>query len=120
MKNGGVIINVGSFAGKIPIKNSSLYSALKSAICSFTMSAAFELAKKNIRVNCLVPGVIRTPMTSEYIDEKGTKLTNNIALNRIGTLEDISHSIGFLASENSSYITGVTLEVTGGKLIVQP
>jgi len=120
MENGGVIINIGSFAGKIPIKNSSVYSALKSAIPNFTMSASYELAKKNIRVNCVIPGVIRTPPTSDYIDEKGTKLTTNIALNSIGATENISHAIEFLASDSSSYITGATLEVSGGKLVVQP
>ena len=120
MKNGGVIINIGSFAGKIPIKNSSIYSALKSAVHNFTMSAAYELAKKSIRVNCIMPGVIRTPLSSDYIDGKGTQLTNYIALNRVGTVEDISDTIGFLASDNSSYINGATLEVTGGKLVVQP
>lgn len=115
----GSIINVGSFSGIMPMKNGSVYSALKSSIISFTRSSAEEYGDKNIRVNCLIPGVIRTPMTTKYIDENLNKIIEPIALNRIGKTEDVAHAVLFLASNLSSYITGSSLEVTGGKYLTQ-
>ncbi len=119
LKRGGVIINIGSFAGLMPIRNSSIYSSLKSAVSTFTKSSASELGKEGIRVNCIVPGVIRTPMTSKYIDGNYNELIKPIALGRFGSCSDISNSVLFLASDLASYITGCILEVTGGKYISQ-
>jgi 3-oxoacyl-[acyl-carrier protein] reductase len=119
MKKSGVIINIGSFAGIIPMKNASLYSSYKSSINSFTKSAATELADLNIRVNCVIPGVIRTSMTSDYIDDNYDKLISAIPLNRIGTTEEVANTVLFLCSDMASYITGAILEVTGGKYITQ-
>ena len=119
MEKNGVIINIGSFAGIMPMKNASLYSSFKSSINSFTKSAATELASLNIRVNCVLPGVIRTSMTSEYIDDNYEKLISAIPLNRIGTTEEVANSVLFLCSDLASYITGAILEVTGGKYITQ-
>ncbi|WP_416695877.1 SDR family NAD(P)-dependent oxidoreductase [Candidatus Pseudothioglobus sp. Uisw_050_01] len=119
MKNQGVIINLGSFASVLPIKNSSIYSSLKSSIVTFTKSTASELGLKNIRVNCVIPGVIRTPMTSKYIDENYDRLIKPIALGRLGESSDIANSILFLSSDMASYITGTSLEVSGGKFSTQ-
>jgi len=119
MEKGGVIINIGSFAGIMPMKNASLYSSFKSSINSFTKSAAAELASLNIRVNCVIPGVIRTSMTSDYIDDNYDKLISTIPLNRIGTTEEVANSVLFLCSDMATYITGAILEVTGGKYLTQ-
>lgn len=118
MKNGGVIINIGSFAGILPMRDSSVYSSIKSSVGQFTRSSAAELAKK-IRVNCVIPGVIRTPMTSDYIDEHKGQILKTIPLGRIGTAEEVAHSVLFLASDLARYITGASLEVTGGKYATQ-
>ncbi len=119
MNVGGAIINIGSFAGLLPIKESSIYSSLKTAINTFTKSSAQELGNKQIRVNCVIPGVIRTSMTSDYIDANINKLIKPIVLGKIGKCSDIANSVLFLASENASYITGSILQVTGGKFVTQ-
>ena len=119
MDNGGVIVNIGSFAGILPQRGASIYSSIKSALHHFTRSSAVELAEKQIRVNCVIPGVIRTPMTSDYIDENMDKLLQAIPLGRVGTAEDVAHSVLFLSSDLAQYITGTSLEVTGGKYATQ-
>tara|TARA_Y100000768_G_scaffold387668_1_gene379715 strand:- start:1045 stop:1809 length:765 start_codon:yes stop_codon:yes gene_type:complete len=119
LEKGGSIVNLSSFSSKIPMKNGSIYSSIKSAINTFTKSSASELAKNDIRVNSIIPGVIRTPMTSKYIDENYNKLIAPIALGRVGTCTEVANAILFLSSELSSYITGTTLEVSGGKYLTQ-
>ena len=119
MKNEGVIINIGSFAGILPMKNSSIYSSLKSAVHTFTKSSASELGIKGIRVNCIIPGVIRTPMTSKYIDDNYNQIIKPISLKNIGTTMDIANAVIFLCSNKAKYITGAMLEVTGGKFSSQ-
>ena len=119
INNGGAIINIGSFAGVLSIRYASLYSTYKAAISHFTKSAASELAERNIRVNCVIPGVIKTPMTEEYINKHYSKLIKPISLKRLGTTEEVAAGVVFLSSENASYITGASLEITGGKYLTQ-
>lgn len=119
MKNGGVIVNIGSFAGIMPQYGASIYASLKSAVHHFTRSAAAELAEKNIRVNCVIPGVIRTAMTSDYIEQNMDKILAPIPLRRIGTEKEVANGVLFLASDLAQYITGASLEVTGGKYSTQ-
>jgi len=115
----GTVVNIGSFAGILPQKGASLYAAFKSACINFTRSSAAELADRNIRVNCIIPGVHRTDMTSDYIDQNQDRLLQPITLNRIGTTQDIAEGALFLTSPTSSYITGAVIEITGGKYLVQ-
>ena len=115
----GAIINIGSFAGIIPIRNGSIYSLLKSAINTFTKSSAAELGKQSIRVNCIIPGLIKTPMTSDYIDKNYNSLIKPISLGRIGECKEVSNAVLFLCSDLASYVTGATLEVSGGKYLTQ-
>ena len=115
----GSIVNVGSFAGILPMKNASIYSSFKSAINVFTKSSATELGKLGIRVNCITPGVIRTPMTSQYIDDNYDKIIEPIALGRVGSCEEVANTVLFLCSDLASYITGTVLEITGGKYMTQ-
>ena len=78
-----------------------------------------ELGKLGIRVNCIIPGVIRTPMTSQYIDDNYEKIIKPIALERAGSCEEVANGVLFLCSDLASYITGAILGITGGKYITQ-
>jgi len=119
LNTGGSIVNIGSFAGILSIKSASLYSTYKAAVGHFTKAAASELAEKNIRVNCVIPGVIRTPMTNDYITKHYERLITPISLKRLGTPQEIAAGVLFLTSEKASYITGISLEITGGKYLTQ-
>ena len=119
LRKSGVIVNIGSFSSILPMKNASIYSSFKSAINTFTRSSAAELGKKGIRVNCVIPGVIKTPMTSQYIDDNYDKIIESIALERVGNCQDVANGVLFLCSDMSSYITGSVLEITGGKYSTQ-
>jgi len=115
----GVIINAASFAAVVPSAGSGAYAATKAAVLSMTKTLAAELAPHNIRCNAYIPGVIETPMTREVIEQKQDQLLSHIALHRLGLPRDVAHAIIFLASDAASYITGTTIEVSGGKLCVQ-
>ena len=119
MAEGGVIINIGSFAGILPQRNSSVYASVKSAVHQFTKSSAAELAEKGIRVNCVIPGVIRTAMTSDYIDSNIDNILRAIPLGRVGTTGEVAHSVLFLSSDIAKYTTGASLQVSGGKYVIQ-
>ena len=114
----GKIINIASIAGQVGFANSSAYCASKGAIINITRELALELAQYKINVNAIGPGVIETSMTKNLLEDKATKeaLLANIPLNRIGKPEDIANAALFLASDNSDYITGITLFVDGGWL----
>jgi NAD(P)-dependent dehydrogenase (short-subunit alcohol dehydrogenase family) len=119
MKKGGSIINMGSYAGLKPRPEASIYSCLKAAITTFTRSSAAELAVDGIRVNCVIPGVIETDMTRDYVQLNKEELLKPIALKRFGSCEDVAQGVAFLCSSQASYITGTTLEITGGKFLTQ-
>lgn len=114
----GKIINITSIAGQVGFANSSAYCASKGAIINITKELALELAQYKINVNAIGPGVIETDMTKDLLEDKAIKetLLANIPLNRIGEPEDIANAALFLASDNSDYITGITLFVDGGWL----
>lgn len=103
----------------MPSVGSGAYGATKAAILNLTRTLAAELAPSKIRVNAYIPGMIRTEMTREVIAKKGSQLTEQIALNRLGDPEDIAGGLVFLASDAASYMTGTYLEMSGGKLCVQ-
>ena len=115
----GVIVNTISFAAKIPSVGSGIYAASKAALESLTKTMAAEWAPYGIRVNGYSPGVIETDMTAPAIQANREAMTDVIALHRIGTTEDVVKAVAFLAGSDSSYLTGINLEVSGGKLIVQ-
>ena len=108
LKSGGSIVNIGSFAGILSIKSASLYSTYKAAVCHFTKSAAAELAEKNIRVNCVIPGVVKTPMTDDYIAKHYDRLIKPISLKRFGTPQEIAAGVLFLTSEIATIILSTT------------
>ena len=115
----GVIVNTASIAGLVGSAMLSAYSASKGGVIALTKSLALELAPK-VRVNCICPGAIDTPMLRRFIDitpdpaayEK--QLASLHALGRLGKPEEIAQAALFLASEESSFITGIALPVDGG------
>jgi 3-oxoacyl-[acyl-carrier protein] reductase len=115
-RRSGSIINLSSIMGRVGGEGLSVYSASKAAMIGATLSAAKELAPKNIRVNAEAPGFIDTDMTRQVPEPKYTERVKSIKIGRIGTPEDVANLILFLASDLSSYVTGQVIGVDGGML----
>ena len=110
----GKIINITSVVGHTGNLGQANYTASKAGIVAMSKSLALEYAKKNINVNCISPGFIKTNMT-EKIDEKFKEtIISKIPSGRLGEPEDIANAVLFLASKQSDYINGETLHVNGG------
>ena len=110
----GKIINLASVAGLYGNPGQINYSASKAAIIGMTKTAAKELGSRNINVNAVAPGFIRTPMTDKLTDEQKAKMLEAIAMKRYGKVEEIAGVVSFLASDDASYVTGQTIEISGG------
>ena len=110
----GRIINISSIVGVTGSAGQVNYSASKAGLIGLTKSLSQEIATRNITVNCIAPGFIETPMTEKLDDKRKDAILNSIPMNRIGTPKDLSSAIIFLASQESSYITGQTLHINGG------
>ena len=113
----GRIINISSVVGISGNAGQSNYSASKAGIIGFTKSLAQELGSRNILVNAVAPGFIETSMTEVLKDEVKDEIAKSIPLKRMGTPEDVANVVKFLASGDSSYITGQVLQVDGGMLM---
>jgi len=110
----GKIINITSVVGHTGNLGQANYTASKAGLVAMSKSLAIEYAKKNINVNCISPGFIKTAMTDK-IDEKFKEaIVSKIPSARLGEPEDIANAVLFLASEKSNYINGETLHVNGG------
>lgn len=114
---GGVIINITSVIGLTGNAGQANYAASKSGMIGFTKSLAKELASRNIRVNCVAPGYIDTPMTGVLSDPIKESILSKIPMNRIGKPRDIAHAALYLASDHASYVTGQVLTVDGGMVM---
>lgn len=114
LNDGGAIVNFGSIAGARGSKNHSHYAATKGAISSFSKSMALELADRNIRVNTIAPGIIKTPMIKDLMDTSGNSILINTPLGRLGTAEEVAGAAAFLCSDLATFITGETIHVNGG------
>lgn len=110
----GRIINISSVVAQMGNAGQANYAAAKAGIEGFSRTLAREMGSRNITVNCVAPGFIATDMTEELNQQARDKLIAQIAINRLGTPEDIAHAVAFLASENSGYITGTVIPVNGG------
>ena len=110
----GKIINITSIVGHTGNLGQANYAASKAGIIAFSKSLAIEYAKKNININCVSPGFIKTEMTDKINDEFKINLIKKIPTGCMGTGEDVSNSVAFLASDMASYINGETLHVNGG------
>ena len=110
----GRVVNITSIVGHTGNVGQGNYSASKAGVVAMSKSLAIEYAKKNITINCVSPGFIKTNMTDNISEKFKSELISRIPMNRLGTGEDISNTIAFLSSESSSYITGETIHVNGG------
>ena len=110
----GKIINITSIVGHTGNLGQANYSASKAGIVAFSKSLAIEYAKKNINVNCVSPGFIKTEMTDKINEEFKKSLISKIPSGNLGTGEDVSNCVVFLASDLSNYINGETIHVNGG------
>lgn len=116
-KRSGRIINISSVVGISGNAGQTNYSASKAGIIGFTKSLAKEVASRNILVNAVAPGFIETDMTSILKDDVKAEIAKNIPLKRMGKAEDVANVVKFLASDESSYITGQVIQVDGGMLM---
>ena len=113
----GRIINISSVVGISGNAGQTNYSASKAGIIGFTKSLAKEIASRNILVNAVAPGFIETNMTDVLKDDVKQEIAKNIPLKRMGTTQDVANVVKFLASDDSSYITGQVINVDGGMLM---
>lgn len=113
----GSIINISSMWGEVGASCEAAYSAAKAGVIGLTKALAKELGPSGIRVNCITPGLIDTPMNQEHDEETITVLVEETPLMRIGTPEDVGGLARFLAEESSSFITGQVIGVNGGFVI---
>ena len=122
-QGGGVIVNCGSINCFISEIKSTDYAATKAAVLALTRSGALEYARQNIRVNCVCPGPMLTPMVEAAYHEAGVSLEEfskqwNIPMGRIAEPVEMAKAVLFLASDDASFITGASLLVDGGYTIV--
>ena len=113
-KKYGRIINITSIVGHTGNFGQANYAASKAGIVAFSKSLALEYAKKNININCVSPGFIKTEMTDKINDEFKKTLISKIPSGDLGTGEDVSNCVAFLASDLANYINGETIHVNGG------
>ena len=116
-RGGGSIVNISSTAGLVGGANSSAYQASKGAVRIFTKSTAIEYVKEGIRANSVHPGVIDTDMIAELLSDPIVRQErlDAVPLRRIGTAEDVAYAVLYLASDESSFVTGAELVIDGGK-----
>ena len=110
----GKIINITSIVGHTGNLGQANYAASKAGIIAFSKSLAIEYAKKNINVNCVSPGFIKTDMTDKISEDFKKILLSKIPTGTLGTGEDVSNCVAFLASDMANYINGETIHVNGG------
>ncbi|MCX6509691.1 MAG: SDR family oxidoreductase [Actinobacteria bacterium] len=120
MPRGGSIINISSLNGVSATINSSAYTTSKFALRGLTKAAALDLGPLGIRVNAILPGVIRTPMIASIVDDHEERLAAGLPLGRIGEPMDIASAALFLASDESAWISGLDLTVDGGQMASTP
>jgi 2-hydroxycyclohexanecarboxyl-CoA dehydrogenase len=120
-RGGGAIVNVASEAGRVGSQGSAVYSAAKAGVIGFTKAIALESARYGVRCNAVAPGPIDTPLLNaapEVLGELGARLRQGMidatAMHRIGQPDEVAAAIAFLASDDASYVTGQTLNVSGG------
>lgn len=110
----GRIVNVSSVAGLYGNPGQINYSASKAAIIGMTKTIAKEYGRKNITCNAVAPGFIHTPMTDVLAEDYKAKMLEAVAMRRYGEPEEIASVVSFLVSEDSSYVTGQVIEISGG------
>ncbi|MGG1879146.1 3-oxoacyl-ACP reductase FabG [Paenibacillus cisolokensis] len=112
--NRGTMVNITSVSGQIGMAGQANYSASKAGIIGFSKALAKELGPLGVRVNCVAPGYIETPMTEEMTQDRRRRLAQSTCLRRFGTSAEVADLILFLLSEHSAYITGEVIGISGG------
>ena len=116
-KRWGRIVNVGSVVGLMGNAGQANYAAAKAGLIGLTKSLARELGSRNITANVVAPGYIVTAMTDKLGEQAREELVGQIALKRLGTVDDVAAAVLYLASEEGGYVTGQALNVSGGLYI---
>ena len=114
----GRIINMTSIVGVMGNPGQANYCASKAGMIGMTKSMAMEYASRGVTINCIAPGFIKTPMTDVLTDEQKNAMLSKIPSGKFGEPEDIANATIFLASDAASYITGQTLHINGGMLMI--
>jgi 3-oxoacyl-[acyl-carrier protein] reductase len=114
----GRIISISSIVGHMGNAGQANYAAAKAGMTGFTKSLAAEVGSRGITVNCIAPGFIDTDMTAELPEAIKAKTLERIPAGRLGSVKEIAATVAFLASPNAAYITGETIHVNGGMLMV--
>jgi NAD(P)-dependent dehydrogenase (short-subunit alcohol dehydrogenase family) len=114
-QSGGVILSTASVAGLVGFPGSGAYAAAKAGVINMTRMVALEYADKNIRVNCICPGIIETPMVDRVVGNRSKdRVIKAEPIGRLGRPEDIANAALFLASDESSFATGAPFIIDGG------
>jgi NAD(P)-dependent dehydrogenase (short-subunit alcohol dehydrogenase family) len=111
---GGAIVNTASIAGLIGLATSAHYVAAKHGVVGLTKSAAIEYAQDGIRVNCVNPGYVATPMTKETIAERGEEILAKVPMRRMGVPGEIAEAVAWMCSDKASFMTGASHVIDGG------
>jgi NAD(P)-dependent dehydrogenase (short-subunit alcohol dehydrogenase family) len=113
-QGGGAIVNTASVAGLVGLPTASNYVAAKHGVVGITKTAAMEYARDNIRVNCVNPGYIKTPMTDPGMAERYELLMTKVPMHRLGVPEEIAEAVVWMCSDKASFMTGASHVVDGG------
>ena len=114
-RNYGRIVNIASVAGKEGNPNASAYSASKAAVIGITKSLGKELADTGIRVNCVTPAAVRTPLFAQMTQQHVDYMLSKIPLGRFGEPDEIAALVAWLATEECSFSTGAVFDLSGGR-----
>ena len=114
LRDGGRIVNIASIAGLFPFHGQANYAAAKAGVIALTKVLAKELARRRITANAVAPGIIQTTMIGDIKPDVLEGYLKQIPIGRLGKPEDVANAVLFLASEDSGYVTGQVLPVTGG------